>query len=420
MLYDNGQLASLYLHAYQMFGTPLYRRIAEETLAYLQREMLDPSGGFYSSQDADSEGEEGKFFVWTPDEIDEVLTPEEARVFKSYYGVTASGNFEGANIPWLPRDPDVVAANLNLSERVMEQTLARARQKLFQKRAERVAPGTDTKVLVSWNALAITAFAEASRTLDNPQYGEIAARAASFILDTMRRPDGHLLRTWKAGSGGAKLNAYLEDYAYLINALTYLYEATFDERWLREARELAEIMFDEFWDPKGGFYDTGSTHEELVLRPKDVVDNAMPSGNAMAAQALLRLGAFLNEERYVQAAHRTLQLVGPSMAEQPLGFGQWLVALDGWLTPTMEFALVGEQEEVRPFTTVIYERFLPNKIVVHATPDEVEAKSELIPLLQAREARGGKATAYLCENFACQQPVTDPEELAEQIEQVFA
>ncbi|MDQ4076083.1 MAG: thioredoxin domain-containing protein [Chloroflexota bacterium] len=420
MLYDNGQLVSLYLHAYQMFDTPLYRRVAEETLDYLQREMIDPAGGFYSSQDADSEGEEGKFFVWGAEEVDAALTPEEARVFKAYYNVTENGNFEGKNVLWIPRDPDVVAANLNLSERQMNETLERARQKLFQVRSKRVPPGTDTKVLTSWSALAIAAFAEASRVLAEPSYREVAERAAHFILQVMRDEDGRLLRTWKENPGVAKLNAYLEDYAYFIHALTYLYEATFGEHWLRSAQELTEIMLAEFRDPKGGFYDTGGEHERLVLRPKDVVDNATPSGNSMAALALLRLGAFLNEEKYIDEAHRTLQLVGRGMGEQPLGFGNWLVALDWWLSPTTEFALVGKEADIQPFVHEIFSRFLPNKIVAHAVPTEVAEVAETIPLLRERDTLHGKATAYLCQNFTCKQPVTDATELADQIEQIFA
>lgn len=421
MLYDNGQLVPLYLHAYQMFGTPLYRRVVEETLAYLQREMIDPAGGFFSTQDADSEGEEGKFFVWTPAEIDATLTPEEARVLKAYYDVTPQGNFEGHNIPWVPTEPSVVAANLNLSERQMHDTLSRARTKLFERRAQRVAPGTDTKILTSWNALVIAAFAEASRVLDNTDYRQVAERAAHFILNTMRDENGRLLRTWKADPGVAKLNGYLEDYAYLIYALTHLYEATFDSQWLTHARDLADQMLDEFRDEKGGFYDTGRSHETLVMRPKDVVDNATPSGNSMAALALLRLAAFVDERRYVDEAERTLLLVGGAMGEQPLGFGNWLVALDWWLTPTIEFALVGPETGVAPFLREIYSRFLPNRVVVQAEPgDELAQRAALIPLLLERDALQGQPTAYLCENFACQRPVTNATELADQIESIFA
>jgi uncharacterized protein len=418
MLYDNGQLVSLYLHAYQMFGTDFYRRVVEETLRYLQREMIDPAGGFFSAQDADSEGEEGKFFVWSLDEIREVLTPEEARVFEAYYDVTAQGNFEGHNVLWIPLDPDVVAANLKLSQQQMDEVLESARQKLFEHRSGRIPPGTDTKILTSWNALAISAFAEAARVLQNDDYRRIAARAGRFILDTMRAEDGRLLRTWKADPGVAKLNGYLEDYAYLIYALTHLYEATFDPSWLEAARDLATIMIDEFRDEKGGFFDTGEGHEELVLRPKDVIDNATPSGNSMAALALLRLAAYLDEDNFVQEAERALQLVGRGMGEQPLGFGNWLVALDWRLAPTAEFALVGEGQVVEPFLREIFSRFLPNKIVAHLPPDgSGEHLADLIPLLREREPRDGQPTAYLCRNFTCLRPVTAARELAEQIEQ---
>lgn len=408
MLYDNGQLASLYLHAYQALGNPLYKRIAEETLAYLQREMIDPQGGFFSSQDADSEGEEGKFFIWTPAELDPLLTPEEARIVKAYYAVTPGGNFEGHSVLWIPTEPGVVAANLNLSERVMQERLESARGKLFRARSERIAPGTDTKVLVSWNSLAIIAFAEASRILNNPAYAEVATRAARFILDTMRTREGKLLRTWKADPGVAKLNGYLEDYAYLIVALTYLYEATFDSTWLNEAHALTTIMLDEFSDEKGGFYDTGRSHETLVIRPKDVLDNAMPSGNSMATLALLRLGAYLDDSSYRQSANRALNLLGQALGEQPQAFGHWLVGLDWMLTPTTEVAFIGESAGIAPFIETLYRRFFPNKIVVYAPNDAAAAEAgAFLPLLRERVLREGHPTAYLCENFVCQLPVTD-------------
>ena len=428
MLYDNGQLALLYLHAYQELANPLYRQVVEETLGYLEREMIDPAGGFFSSQDADSEGEEGKFFVWTPAEIDAALRPEEARVFKLYYNVTDMGNFEGHNVLWIPDDPQAVAANLGLTMREMNEILARAKEKMFQLRAQRIPPGTDTKILTAWNGLAIAAFAEASRVFNNDHYCQIAERAARFILDNMRTPSelgrqggGRLLRTWKANPGVAKLNAYLEDYAYFINALTYLYEATFDAQWLAAARDLADIMINEFRDDKGGFYDTGKTHERLVIRPKDVMDNAVPSGNSMAALALQRLAAYLGEKGYKDEAYRTLQLVGATMGEQPRAFGNWLVALDWWLTPTSEFALVGDPNGVEPFVHEIYSRFLPNKIVAQAASDqEGTQEADLIPLMRDRIAIDGQPTAYLCRNFVCERPVSRAKELAAQIKSPYS
>ncbi len=419
MLYDNGQLTALYIHAYQATGNPLYQRIVEETLAYFEREMIDPAGGFFSSQDADSEGEEGKFFVWSLAEIEAALTRQEAGVFKTYYNVTAGGNFEGHNILWIPDDPKAVAASLGLSMVEMDNILAQAKEKMFNLRAQRIAPATDTKILTSWNALAISAFAEASRVLDNERnehYRDIAERAARFILDNMRTEDGRLLRTWKANPGVAKLNAYLEDYAYFINALTYVYEATFNTKWLVAARELADIMLDEFRDGKGGFYDTGNTHEKLVMRPKDVMDNAVPSGNSMAALALLRLSAYLDDKRYKEAAHKTLLLLGSKVGEQPRAFGNWLVALDWWLTPTTEFALLGDTKEVQPFIDEIYRHAQPNKIVTHATSDDAATQlADSIPLLRQRSMINGQPTAYLCRNLICELPVTSAEALGEQI-----
>lgn len=421
MLYDNGQLTALYLHAYQATGNPLYRRIVEETLTYFEREMIDPAGGFFSSQDADSEGEEGKFFVWSLAEIEAALSSEEARVFKAYYHVTAGGNFEGHNVLWIPDDPQAVAASLGLSMTQMNDIFAQAKEKMFNLRTQRIAPATDTKILTSWNALAISAFAEASRVLDNERnehYRDIAQRAARFILDNMRTADGRLLRTWKANPGVAKLNAYLEDYAYFINALTYVYEATFDAQWLEAARDLANIMLDEFRDDAkaGGFYDTGNTHEKLVMRPKDVMDNAVPSGNSMAALALLRLSAYLDNKRYKEAAHKTLLLLGSKVGEQPRAFGNWLVALDWWLTPTTEFALLGDTKDVQPFIDEIYHHAQPNKIVTHATSnDEAAQLADLIPLLRERTMINGQPTAYLCRNFVCELPVTSAKALGEQI-----
>ena len=415
MLYDNGQLITLYLHAWQLLKLPLFRRVAEESLAYLEREMIDPAGGFFSAQDADSEGVEGKFFAWTVAEIDELLTTEEARIVKAYYGVHSTGNFEGKNVLWIAHEPSLVAANLNLSEARMSDLLATARAKLFAARAERIPPATDSKVLVSWNALAIRAFALASRVLDETRYVAVAARAARFILDEMRRDDGRLHRTWKAQPGRPMLNGYLEDYAYLIDALITLYEATFEVVWLREAQSLAEIMIAEFGDEKGGFFDTGESHEALVVRPKGVVDNAMPSGNSMAATALLRLSDYLAEPRYAELAQRAMTVVGEGMAAQPQGFGQWLVAVDALLHPSVEVALVGDDAALRPFIRTIYDRFLPHKTLVASAADQIDALASFMPSLQQRRMIDDQPTAYLCENYACQRPVTTADALAEQL-----
>lgn len=414
MLYDNGQLVQLYLHAWQAFGDDLYRRVAEDTLEYVQREMLDDAGGFYSAQDADSEGVEGKFFVWGEDEIDEVLDEETAEVVKAYYDVSPGGNWEGKNILWVPRDPDVVAHKLGISQAKLDETIERAKQQLFDYRSERVPPATDDKVLTSWNALMLTAFAEASRILDDDEYRNIAVQNATFIMTKMRDANGRLFHTWSPRNQQAKVRGMLEDYAYLINALVTLYEATFDVKWLRSALSLAKHMQTDFWDDeRGGYYDVSEEATDLVVRPKSLVDNAVPCGNSMAATALLRLAAYFDDEELRRRGEDTLRLLGKAAGEQPLGFGQWLGAIDSYLSTPLEFALVGT--ELDPFLDVIYDVYLPNKMLVGA-PAGDDTQATLLPLLRGREQREGGATAYLCENFTCRQPTTSPDELADQID----
>ena len=341
MLYDNAQLARVYLHAWQLTGDEFYRTITEEILDYVVREMTDPGGGFYSTQDADSEGVEGKFFVWTPDEIREILG-EEADTFIAAYGVTRHGNFEGKNILEFVGDMSQRAA------------LAEARRKLFKARKKRVHPGRDEKVLTSWNGLMLAAFAEAARTLNRTDYQEVAERNADFLLRELRHGNGRLLRTWKAGE--AKLNGYLEDYSYLIEGLLELYQTTFDPRWFLAAQELAETMITHFRADGvqlartgqlpsnaggvAGFYDTSDDHEALITRPRDLQDNATPSGNAMAVTTLLKLAGFTNDLRYVDIAQQALAQMQPMMRKYPLGFGQWLQALSYTLAKPREIAIV--------------------------------------------------------------------------------
>jgi uncharacterized protein YyaL (SSP411 family) len=268
MLYDNAQLARVYLHAWQVIGHGFFRTITEEILDYVVREMLDLAGGFYSTQDADSEGEEGKFFVWTPDEIREVLG-DAADAFMAAYGVTRHGDFEGKNILEFVSD--------------MEQrpALAEARRKLFEARKKRVHPGRDEKVLTSWNGLMLAAFAEAARSLDRDDYRRVAERNARLLLRELRQENGRLLRTWKAGK--AKINGYLEDYSYLIEGLLELYQTTFEPRWFVAAQELAETMIEHYADSDGVFFDTSDDHETLITRPRDLQDNAKLSAKPIAS-----------------------------------------------------------------------------------------------------------------------------------------
>jgi hypothetical protein len=413
MLYDNAQLASLYLHAYQATGKQLYQRIAEETLAYVEREMLDPSGGFYSAQDADSEGEEGKFFVWSKLEIDLALGPELGRVARAYYGVTEAGNFESRNILWRPRDDEAIAAELGMSVDELLASIATAREKLLAERSKRVAPARDDKVLTSWNALMLRAFAEAGAVLDNAHYTEVARRNAEFLLSSLAS-DGRLLRTWK--DGRAKLNGYLEDYAYLIDALLTLYEATFEPRWLDEAARLAAGMIDLFWDEEASvFHDTGRDHEQLVVRPRDIFDNATPSGGSAAALALLRLAAFTGDSDLERYAASSLRSVRDYLARMPSGFANWLCALDFYLSTPKEIAVIGLRDDpaTRALLAVVRERYLPNKVLAGAGGPVTDAAS---PLLEHRDLVGGRPAAYVCERYVCQQPVTEPDALAQQLD----
>jgi uncharacterized protein YyaL (SSP411 family) len=411
MLYDNSQLARVYLHAWQVTGNEFFRTITEEILDYVAQEMLDDSGGFYSTQDADSEGEEGKFFVWTPDEIREILK-DDADDFMAAYGVTQHGDFEGKNILEFVGDMNKRPA------------LTEARRALFEAREKRVHPGRDEKVLTSWNGLMLAAFAEAARVLDRDDgsralaasYREVAERNAEFLLRELRQGNGRLLRTWKAGpekgegAGEAKLNGYLEDYSCLVEGLLKLYQTTFEPRWFVAVWELAETMLKRFSDSEGSLYDTSDDHETLITRPRDLQDNATPSGNAMAVTALLKLAGFTNDLRYVDIAHKALTQMQPMLAQYPLGFGQWLQALAHALSKPREIAIVGEPDsaDTQALLSVVREDYRPFQVVAMRAP---YAQHAVVPLLQERSLVEGQAAAYVCRAFTCQAPVTTPEAL---------
>ena len=410
MLYDNALLVRLYLHAFQLTGKPLYRRVVEETLDYILREMTDPSGGFYSAQDADSEGVEGKFFVWRPEEIVRALGKDEGTVVNGHFGVTIDGNFEGRTILNVATTDD---ASDDASAEMMD-VISRAKVKLRKLRDGRVHPERDDKVLTSWNALALAAFAEASAVLGRADYGEAADRNARFLLDSLRDGQRRLLRTSK--DGRAKLNGYLEDYAFLADALLVLHEQTLDHRWLVESAELANQMIDLFWDePSGQFYDTGRDHEELILRPKDLTDNAIPSGNSMAVSVLLKLAVVTGDSDLERRATTALRSVRAIMEKFPSGAGQWLAALDFYLTPTREIVIVGDAEspETASLAAEVHRRYMPNRVLVGWSGDPSPLADS--PLLSGRSAVDGRATAFVCENYVCALPVTEPTALAEQL-----
>jgi uncharacterized protein len=415
MLYDNALLVPAYLEAFQATGQPFYREIVEETLGYVTREMTSPEGPFYSTQDADSEGVEGKFYVWTRDEIEQILGPELAATFCDVYDVTAEGNWEDShdhgggpkNILHRTRTWEQDAKVMRVHEPELRQKMAEARRKLYEVRSRRVWPGRDEKVLTAWNGLMISAFALAAQALDRPHHAEAAVRAADFILTRMRSPDGRLFRTWSSGSN-PKLNAYLEDYSFLIDSLVSLYETTFEPRWLRSALELADVMVAQFWDDaEGGFFFTGKSHEQLIARSKDPQDNATPSGNSMAVTGLLRLAKLTGRKDLLEKAEMTLKLFHGLMSRQPMAAAQMLIALDFYLGPVQEFAVVGDLRgpgpETRDVLRAIRSGFRPDKVVaVMAQPDP--GLERLVPLL-ANKTSAGPVTTYVCRDFACQAPL---------------
>ena len=399
MLYDNAQLASLYLHAWLALGDPECRRVCEETLDYLLRDMADPAGGFYSAEDADSEGHEGKFYVWTAGEIRAVLGADADRAL-AYWGVDRGSNFEGKSNLFLADEPD-------------PESIAPLRRQLFAARARRVRPGRDDKVLAAWNGLACRAFAEAGRALGRADYVAAAVRNAEFLLGAMRR-DGRLLRSWK--NGEARLRGYLEDYAMVAAALLEVYEATFERRWLDAARALADDMLGLFWDEGlEGFYDTGHDHEKLIVRPRNLYDNAVPCGTSVAIEALLRLAVLTGEAAYEARALTALRPLADLLGRHPTAFGRFLCALDFHLGPKIEVALVTPAGDAGALAAEVFGRFLPNRVVAGMVAGDAQAAAG-VPLLEGRTVIDGRPTAYVCRNYACELPVTEPAALVRQLE----
>jgi uncharacterized protein YyaL (SSP411 family) len=410
MLYDNALLARTYLHGWQTLGHERYRRVCEETLDWMLREMRGPEGGFYSALDADSEGEEGRYYVWTPAQIREALepsksappnrikfSPQDSQNLMQFYGVTEAGNFEGSSVLHL-------AGGAGAAE---PEGLGEMRRALFEARAQRVRPGLDDKRLTSWNALAIAALADAGAVLGREDYLDAARACAEFVLGSLRDDSGRLLRTYK--DDRAHLDAYLEDHAFLLEALLTLYESTFETRWFTEAQALAEALIERFGDPeRGGFYSTASDHEELIARRKEVGDHPIPSGNSSAAMGLLRLAALMGERRYEAAAEGVFALFAKPAAQHPDAFAHLLRALDFHLSPTQEIALVGN--DLKELASAARERPLFHAVLAGGPED-----TDQPPLLKDRTTVDDSPTAYVCQNFTCQLPVTDPDNLRRQL-----
>jgi uncharacterized protein YyaL (SSP411 family) len=387
MLYDNALLARAYLHAFQVSGEPFFERVACETLDWALRELRQEEGGFASALDADSEGVEGKFYVWRLDEVRAALDPELAEAAIEHFGMTEAGNFEGANIPVrATSDP----------ERIGE-----IKAGLLAARERRVRPGLDDKRLTAWNALMISALADAGAVLGRADFRDAAVSAAEFVWRDLRDEGGRLLRSFNRGQ--ARIGAYLEDHAYLLEALLTLYEATFDPRWFRAARELADTILERFADgERGGFFSTAADAEPLIARRKELEDAPIPSGASAAAFGLLRLARLTGESRYEDAALGHIRLLHTLAPQHPSAFAHLLQAIDFHLAPVREVALVGEDREA--LEQVVREAFRPHVVLAGGEPDDV-------PLLAGREPVDGRAAAYVCERFACRRPVTEPDEL---------
>jgi uncharacterized protein YyaL (SSP411 family) len=405
MLYDNALLARAYTDAYLVTRDENFARVVRETLDYVLRDMTDPGGGFYSTEDADSEGEEGLFYTWTADEIDAVLGDERGATFGRVFDVTDVGNFEGRNIINLPKTIEQCAKILRRTPEDLEAELAESKRQLWAVREKRVHPAKDDKVIVAWNGLMIDSMARAGAALGEPRYVAAAVAAAEFVLREMQQA-GRLLHTWRHGK--AKLDAYLDDYTALANSLVTVYEATGDERWIDEAARLMDVVLEKFADPAGGgFFYTATDHEQLLTRNKELTDSSVPSGNALAATALLRLGKLLGRRAYLDAAAETLGAAVPIMQRAPMAAGQMLLALDRFLGPSQELVLVGDAEKAAGVLAAIEQRYLPRVVFARRGG---KAGSSSLPSEALDELFLGKASAsgqpvlYVCANFACQEP----------------
>ena len=413
MLYDNALLAKVYLEAYQVTHDPQYGRVAAETMDYVLTRMTDPEGGFYATEDADSEGEEGKYYVWTSDEITAVLGPERAGVFFRVYDVTPGGNWEHKSILNLPRPVADVAIDLAMTERELETQLASDRAKLLEVRSRRIPPGKDTKILVAWNGLMIAALAYGGQILGRPDYLAAASKAAGFLLAKLRDPSGRLLHVYK--DGRAAIPAFLDDHACLIDGLVRLFEATGEPRWLQEASGLADDLIRRFHDASaGGFYFTAEDQERLIIRSKDATDNATPAGNAMAATALLRLATLISRREFEEIAMGAIRSARAIMTRYPSAAGQTLVALDYSLGTVQEVVVCEGKDpaEFQSHLAEVFRGFYPRRVVAPVPASSGPWKEPLL-LLQGRLARNGQTTTYICENQNCRAPITDLSEVRE-------
>jgi uncharacterized protein len=405
MLYDQAQLVSSYIDAYQITHDPFYAEIARRTCDYVLRDMTSPEGGFYSAEDADSEGVEGKFYVWTRDEIEKIIgDKEKAEAFCRYYGVEPHGNWEdGNNVLHVAVPLADTAKEFHKTEKEIAASLEEGRAKLFAAREKRVRPHRDEKILTAWNGLMISAFARAAQVFDEPKYRDAAEKAARYIL-TNRLKDGKLTRT-------ATVSAMVEDYAFFGNGLVDLYEADFDPQWLQKATELSDTMLAQFYDAKeSGFFQTDGRDASVIVRSKEDYDGAEPSGNSMATMLLLRLAQFTDKADYRNAAEKTIQLFSGHLAKAPQVVPQLLCALDFYLSKPKQIVVAGKAgaTDTLAMLRALHEQYLPNAIVILAEGGESQKSLvKLMPFLENIKPVNGKATAYVCVNYACQLPTSD-------------
>jgi uncharacterized protein YyaL (SSP411 family) len=406
MLYDNAQLVPLYLAAYQLTGDSFFADVARDVLEYVSREMRGPEGGFYSTQDADSEGEEGKFFLWDVAEVRSILGDEVAEIVCRYWDISEAGNFEHRNILHATLEVQQLAKMFRRDVEDTRRLLAAARTKLFTVREQRIKPGLDDKMLTAWNALMISAYAKAAEVLDEPRYRQIAVDAIAFVEAKLQRDD-RLLSTYK--DGVAKLNAYLDDYAFFVAALLDAFELVQDRRYLERARTLADSMLAHFWDVSaGGFFFTSDDHEALIVRSKPAFDGSIPSGNSVAARDLLRLYHYTEKADYLERAEALLRLYAASMHEQPFGFANMLCAVDFYVQKPREVVVVTAAADGRELLQRIRRTYVPNRTLTVVDP----SRGEPLPsVLQGKGQLDGKPTAYVCHNMTCSAPVTQWAEL---------
>ena len=422
MLYDNAQLAVVYLEAWQHTGDPAYQRVAREILDYVTREMTSPDGGFYSATDADSptpsgHDEEGWFFTWRPEELEQLLGASDAALISSAFGVTKRGNFEGRNILHRAKSDQHLASELGLSVERVAQAIGSARSTLYEARASRPPPIRDEKIIAAWNGMMAAAFAKAGWMLAEPRYVETAARAARFVLEKMRAEDGALVRTYRAGKKGSA--SFLDDYAFMVAACLDLYQASGDAAWIERAVELQTDQDLRYLDEQaGGYYLTAAGGEALLVREKPVYDRAVPSGNSVSANNLLRLHDFTGDPQWRRRAERLFASLAFQVTRSPMGFPLLLVALDRYYDSALEVAVIApaSREEAAALSERLRKSFVPNKVFTVLSNAEVSQQEATLPWLEAKRAMSGKSTAYVCERGRCELPTSKPHVFQKQLD----